>query len=375
MEFKDDPPKEECVHTPDAEKYKPKLFSTSALSLGKVGLTWDESNPERAIAMKKAFEDDNDDALKAYFATSSDEEGVGENSKLKEIDEMSEEDDEKVIAKYRALLSETNVNESIDNKLEDDDDETGMEMTFVPESDHKAAELEKAKDKMTPWEKYLQKKKDKRKEKRQKKQTSKSIVESDGEEEIPSDVDLNDPFFKDEIPQVNKKPESQNKKSTTISHSQEKFVEGENNLSLLVMDSDDEKSHFDYKEIVKRESKSKKAQNKAKRREKALQNDNFKLDLADSRFSAIFENPKYNVDPSHPSFKKTKSMQEIIEQKQKRISKDDKQKSSLAEEPMSKRSKFETKELTPLDSLVHSVHSKTKRMKHKQSSKMKYNRK
>ena len=374
MDFKDDPPKEECVHTPDAEKYKPKLFSTSALSLGKVGLTWDESNPERAIAMKKAFEEDNDDALKAYFATSSDEEGAGENSKLKEIDGMSEEDDEAVIAKYRALLSETNVNESIDNKLENDD-ETGMEMTFVPESDHKAVELEKAKDKMTPWEKYLQKKKDKRKEKRQKKQDLKSVVESDGEEEIPSDVDLNDPFFKDEIQQVNKKPKSQNKKSTTISHCEEKFVVGENNLSLLVMDSDDEKSHFDYKEIVKRESKSKKAQKKAKRREKALQDDNFKLDLADSRFSAIFENPKYNVDPSHPSFKKTKSMQEIIEQKQKRISKGDKQKSSLAEEPASKRSKIETKELTSLDSLVHSVHSKTKRMKHKQSSKIKYNRK
>ena len=56
------------------------------------------------------------------------------------------------------------------------------------------------------------------------------------------------------------------------------------------MDSDDDKSHFDYKQIVKHESKSKKAQKKAKRKEKQVQEDNFKLDLADSRFSAIFDN-------------------------------------------------------------------------------------
>ena len=147
-----------------------------------------------------------------------------------------------------------------------------------------------------------------------------------------------------------------------------------NDLALLVMDSDDDKSHFDYKDIVKNESRSKKAQKKAAKklaRSKGGQVENaneFKLDLQDNRFSAIFQNPKYNVDPSNPSFKKTKSMQEVIQEKQKRILQGDKIKKSSTEtevvsknpeeEPFKKRAK-----LSGLDSLVHSVQAKSKRMK------------
>ena len=151
----------------------------------------------------------------------------------------------------------------------------------------------------------------------------------------------------------------------------------DNDLALLVMDSDDDKSHFDYKDIVKNESRSKKAQKKAAKKLAKLakskgqdwENANeFKLDLQDTRFSAIFQNPKYNVDPSNPSFKKTKSMQEVIQEKQKRILQGDKIKKSSTEtevvsknpeeEPFKKRAK-----LSGLDSLVHSVQAKSKRMK------------
>jgi hypothetical protein len=104
MEFKDDPPTEICNHAPDAEKYKPKLFSTSALSLGKVDLTWDETDPERIAAMKKGFDGD-EEALKAYVADSSSDEEEEENEKNKKkvvktsdqdeiIGEMSDDDEE-----------------------------------------------------------------------------------------------------------------------------------------------------------------------------------------------------------------------------------------------------------------------------------------
>ena len=129
--------------------------------------------------MKKAFEDDNDEALKAYLATSSDEEVDKVPKIIEENSELSDEDDEAMIAKYRALLNDASVNDLSDNKLEDENnDETGMEMTFVPESDQKMAEKERAMEKLTPWEKYLQKKKDKRKEKRDKKT---NIVSNIGE--------------------------------------------------------------------------------------------------------------------------------------------------------------------------------------------------
>ena len=233
---------ETCNHTPDAEKYKPKLFSTSALSLGKVDLTWDETDPERIEAMKKSFEGD-EEGLKAYIADSSseEEEKVKENKKEKnskkklvktsdekirenlvkmsqdelmgEMSDDEDDDDEADIAKYRALLNigtgnnELEKNTNNENSDDNDDDGTGMEMTFAPNADQKIEEI--SVENMTPWEKYLHKKKNKRKEKRMRQQnqnqasSSKEVLtenqNSDSDdEEIPSDVDLNDPFFKQE---------------------------------------------------------------------------------------------------------------------------------------------------------------------------------
>ncbi len=37
-------------------RYRAKSFTTSALQLGKVELTWDETDPRRAEAMRRAFE-------------------------------------------------------------------------------------------------------------------------------------------------------------------------------------------------------------------------------------------------------------------------------------------------------------------------------
>ena len=51
----------------------------------------------------------------------------------------------------------------------------------------------------------------------------------------------------------------------------------------------------------------------------ATGDDDFRLDLGDERFGAVFESAEFNVDPSHPNFKKTKSMQAIVDEKQKRI--------------------------------------------------------
>ena len=54
------------------------LFENTALKHGKVNLTWDETDPNRAAAMKKAFDaasdDEGDDDVRAYLANSSDDE-------------------------------------------------------------------------------------------------------------------------------------------------------------------------------------------------------------------------------------------------------------------------------------------------------------
>ncbi len=69
---------------------------------------------------------------------------------------------------------------------------------------------------------------------------------------------------------------------------------------------DDDKEHFDYKNIVKTEKKKKK---KKLKKNTAVKEDNFKIDVTDERFSAVFDKADYNVDPSNPNFKKTKAMQ------------------------------------------------------------------
>jgi len=81
--------------------------------------------------------------------------------------------------------------------------------------------------------------------------------------------------------------------------------------------------------------------------------DNFELDVSDDRFAAVFEKPDFHVDPSLPNFKKTRSMKKIVEEKQKRILKEDKKKEKEEE------SKEKAKPLL-VDSLVKAIKAKTK---------------
>lgn len=367
MRFEDDPPKEVCGKMPDAEKYKAKYFETSALSKGKVDLTWDEEDPQRLAAMQKAFDEDNDEALKQYIASSSDDDESKEK-KIKGKDEISDDDDdEAAAAKYKALLlGGLDTNDKKETEEESEEEEGAMEMTFAADDDTMKADKAKAVDKMTPWEKYLHAKKEKRKKKREANKGAKeedNVLESG--EEMPSDVDLDDPFFKDLKP---KKGKSSKKHKKEMIESEP--VEKPNNLELLAMDSDDDKQHFDYKEIVKKDSKKKKKKDKKRKGSKQENQDDFEMNLGDNRFADIFKNPKYNVDPSHPSFKKTKSMAAIIEEKQKRIKSHVESIKHLKAKEEANGPKKKVNKLDPsLASLANSVKSKSDRMKRKRKAK------
>lgn len=64
------------------------------------------------------------------------------------------------------------------------------------------------------------------------------------------------------------------------------------------MEDDEGKKHFNLKSIMK-DGKKKKTKNKREEAEK----DDFKIDLNDSRFSALYSSHHYAVDPSDPQFK------------------------------------------------------------------------
>merc|ERR1712198_735118 len=128
-----------------------------------------------------------------------------------------------------------------------------------------------------------------------------------------------------------------------------------------------------YKEIVKNETKQSKKRRKKEEKLKKTQEENFKLDLGDERFSAVFEKPDYNIDPN---FKKTQSMLDMVEEKQRRIKKHGKNKKKPAPnqkvikkiQAMSNKSNTSTGLSSDINRLVNSVHrksSKKSKGKHK----------
>merc|ERR1712098_722626 len=163
----DTPATSSCTQPPDPDKYEPKQFCTTALQRGKVELTWDEEDQSKMKAMKDAFSkvDEND----GYEKNSDDEDGG-------------------TINKYKSLLA-------VISDKEAKEEEGNKEMTWNDED-----VTEEAQEELTPWEKYLQKKKDKRKKKGKSNDDNDDLVSNNGsDDDIPDGVDLNDPFFAEEL--------------------------------------------------------------------------------------------------------------------------------------------------------------------------------
>ena len=282
------------------------------------------------------------------IASSSDEDEDEQKDEEEEGEEDAEEED--TISKYRSLLA--GISQTSDKKNEKD-----LEVSWVPEEE-KDEDEEKN---LTPWEKYLKKKKDKKKNK-----LKKTTTEEEEEDEIPDDVDLEDPFFAEEMglditKKKKKKKENKNDKKKEVEEKEDKVTD----LDLLVMDSDDEKNHFNYKTIVEEETmtKSKKKKWKNKKKDKADKGtkveDNFDVNVEDDRFAAIFSRPEYNIDPSEQNFKKTKGMEKLIGEKQKRI-----QTGRVpVQEPKPKKSKLDPETSAAVKSLKNKWEKNAKRKK------------
>merc|ERR1712106_1132206 len=184
-------PSSSCLTNPDPDKYQPKTFFTTALQQGKVELTWDEENQERAKAIKDAYKIGDGEELEnlgdLIASASEDEEDSG---KEENKEEGSKNQD--AITKYRALLA--GIGDANEKPTEGD-----MEVTWNDEGENEDQE------ELTPWEKYLKKKKDKKKKKK---------PETGSEDEIPPGVDMTDPFFAEEGEPSKKK--NKKKKSKEI---------------------------------------------------------------------------------------------------------------------------------------------------------------
>lgn len=316
----DDEPKDVASEV-DLTAYKPKYFTSAAMGTSTVEITWDETDHERITTLNRKFKKEEllDMDFQAYLASSSEDEEEeeetpqGENGVSVEDGNTKkyQKDDEEQIAKYRQLLQ---VIKEKEKKGKENDME--MEIKWVPGLKESAEEMVKnkleGKDKLTPWEQFLEKKK----EKKRLKKKQKALAEEDSEDELPSDVDLNDPYFAEEVKKIGiKKKSMKSAKGSTSSEEETELEKQKAEMALLVMDEEeDSKKHFNYDKIVEHQNLSKKKKKKLMKKKELLEDD-FEVNVSDARFQAMYTSHLFNLDPSDPNFKKTKAMEKILEEK------------------------------------------------------------
>jgi hypothetical protein len=137
----------------------------------------------------------------------------------------------------------------------------------------------------------------------------------------------NDPFFKEAMEEMadegfvskkktDKKAAKANKKRASKEEREEKTRERAE-LELL-MDDNGKSEGFNMKEVLKREKMEKKGK-RGKKGKQDLGEDDFEIDIADPRFSAVQESHHFAIDPTNPQFKKTNSMQKLINARQSKM--------------------------------------------------------
>ncbi|KAM8878110.1 ESF1 homolog isoform 2-T2 [Spinachia spinachia] len=362
----DDEPRDAATDV-NLSAYTPKLFTSAANATSKVQLTWDETDNDRVTALNRKFNKDELLAMdfNAYLASSSEEEeeeeeeeeggglefaepqsedgdisaegetkenvqtsrGAEEEEEEKEKKKKRQSRCEEQISKYKELLKGIRAKEK---KLLEDKD-MGMEVTWVPGLKEKTEQLVKkkleGKEQMTPWEGFLQKKKDKKKQKKSERKEGEDEEEL-SDEDLPSDVDLSDPFFAEELAAADMKKKKNQEEEERTAEDEEEREKQKAEMALLMEDEGDEAKHkhFNYDKIVEQQNLSKSKKKKLlKKSAEPLEGDDFQVDVRDPRFQAMFTSHLFNLDPSHPSYKKTKATESIQAEKHRRRGEEEEQ--------------------------------------------------
>lgn len=183
----------------------------------------------------------------------------------------------------------------------------------------------KNKEELTPFEQYLEKRKAKKKAKREEKQKLKEESQkSDSEDSLPPDVDMNDKYFADEFKNGKLLSRRKGKKETRIMDSSNEEEENQRKaeLELLLMDQDEDgKKHFNMKQIEEDATMSKSKRKrliKKKNVQEESKEDDFKVNVKDPRFTALFTSHHFNIDPADPHYRRTKGTEALVNEKLKR---------------------------------------------------------
>ncbi|KNC77947.1 hypothetical protein SARC_09604 [Sphaeroforma arctica JP610] len=367
--------------------YEPRDFTSGAQQQSKLKVTWDQNDPERAVTLHTAVTEEQLEEMdfKNFLASgSSDDES---------------DDDDAGKQKYSELIAELKGTEAAKG------DEVDMEITFAPGlKDDANAMLKKkeardAAEKLGVWDQYLHKKREKKKTARKAAKEGTEMLDDDDDVAI----DRNDPFFDEDFGSDFEDPdESRGNKATKPSsatqvrgmqesirrngvdkdwfsrtnllavflfstnvqphcaHVHKKSKVGKKadaapdvDMELLLLPdnvAETGKEHFDLKEIIKQEKqKGRKGKKKSKKGAAEAVADDFKVDVADDRFQALFKKAEYAIDPTDAKYKSTKAMKTLQDERTKRRNKNE---NGHAEEPQQKKAKNKT---TSTKALVDSI--------------------
>lgn len=336
----EDEPRDECDKVP--EGYRPLEFTTDALQHSKVKLTWDLHPEEasRSASMKNAFRgsradiDEND--LRAYLASDSEDDQAAADETTAGAEEQKMSKKELARKRMREALG---LSSEPDQKPSKKGAPVGnMEITFATALSSKEALKTNDKEGETTLEKYMRKERE-RKAKKKKERAGKSTGEADAQTKETPDLGFDDPFFtaaEETKPSAAKIRKEEWRKKREVREAEEQQNEEERKQLELLMDDDDDGGeegerrleHFDMAKILRAEKeKAKLAKRKGKKtgkskaagQESGLQ-EGFVMDLEDPRFSKVFTDPEFAIDPSHPEFRSTESMRRLLAEKRRKRS-------------------------------------------------------
>jgi hypothetical protein len=384
-DFSDDKARDECDKIPSG--YKPNDFVTDALQHSNVKLTWDAEDVSRKEAQAKAFRgsrkdiDEND--LKAYLGSdsSSDEEAHVESETIVDGNLSKKEQERQKMRTLLGLEAEpTRKSRSEDGPVGD------LQITFssglsAAKGTQRSVFENEPEIEETTVEKYVRKERERKQQRKEKTKHAgkglpspiegKTTAGGSSNEQL-EDLGFDDPFFAapehDKASAARMRKEERLKKRTERKAEKTAAAAKRAELELLMVDDNDDGQgmrHFDMKEIEREEKRSKKKGKKSKTKKEAesrveSQATGFKMDTHDPRFSRLFENHEFAIDPTNPKFKGTEGMKALLEEGRKHRKRD---KDTMREEPekaMEAPASLPSHETDDVRKLVEKVKSKKK---------------
>lgn len=341
MSFDDDTPKDRFSEEQSTVGYQPSKFNSTALSQAKVEVTWDETEFDRLSRqisglqqkdLESIVEENKYADIIAPPESDSEDEKDGRPSWLRTVLDDGDEDkvytEEEKIKLYRKVLMDKLEEEEQEKKEEEGDMDKEVEFTPGLKStvEKKLKKKEKQKDSSIVNE-FLEKKKDKKRKKREERMKKKKIAGGDENEKAFSDDDLPDDVdmetlneLMDEGTGTSKTSKKKMKKKKYLDEKEAMDDKEKAELELILMDGDMDHKRLQKPEPVKQVSK-KKQKKLAKQKKNEMDKEDFKLDVDDPRFSALYSSHLFHIDPTAPQFKKTKNMEKLVNEQIKRKSK------------------------------------------------------